>query len=202
MLEPVPCAIILAGGKSVRMGEDKALLSLDGMSFLEHIVTSMLELTNNIIVVVDRENRYTLPYGRMVVDIFPDVGPVGGIITGLMAAGPGTHYVVPCDMPDLNPNVMRLLGQAASPPLDAVVAEISGEEQPLCAVYRHTAMPKLLSYLENGKRTARGALAILHVMRIGEGVLRRIDPDLASFRNINTPEELTLLRQKKRELPS
>lgn len=201
MVESVSCAIILAGGKSERMGEDKALLSLDGMTFLEHVVTTMLELTNEIIVVVDREDRYTLPYGRMVVDVFPEVGPVGAIITGLMASGQGTHYVVPCDMPALNPNVLHLLSQAASPPLDAVVAEIDGTAQPLCAVYRHTAMPKLLAYLESGKRSARGALTTLHVMRIGEGVLRRIDPDLASFSNINTPEELALLRQKKWKQP-
>lgn len=57
-------------------------------------------------------------------------------------------------------------------------------------------MPKLLSYLESGKRSARGALATLHVRRIGEGVLRRLDPDLASFNNINTPEEFALLQER------
>lgn len=195
-METGNCAIILAGGKSERMQQDKALLSLDGMTFLEHIVTSMLALTNDIIVVVDIENKYSLPYGSMVVDVFPDSGPVGGIITGLMSAGQGTHYVVPCDMPAINTNLLHVLYQAAISPLDAVVAEIEGEAQPLCAVYRSTAMPKLLSYLESGKRSARGALATLHVRRIGEGVLRRLDPDLASFNNINTPEEFALLQER------
>lgn len=196
MAVSTPCAIILAGGKSQRMGQDKALLVYDGKTFLEHLVTALRPVTNEILVVVDRDYRYALSCGRIVVDAFPDTGPVGGIVTGLMAAGPGIHYVVPCDMPAINPQIFELFGQAMIPPLDAAVPQIGGQSQPLCGAYRHTAAPKLMAYLESGQRTARGALSVLNVKRIDEVILRRIDPDIGHLQNINTPEEFEEFRQR------
>jgi molybdenum cofactor guanylyltransferase len=197
MQEPTSYAILLAGGKSQRMGQDKALLVYEGRTFLEHVIAALLPLTDNILVVADRADKYALPHGHIIVDLFPDTGPVGGILTGLMAAGSGAHWVVPCDMPAVSPDVLQLLRQAAVPPLDAVVPEINGELEPLYAVYRDTTAPKLRHYLDGGQRSARGALKTLNVRRIGEDVLRRVDPNTASFMNVNTPEELALLHQKR-----
>ena len=213
--ESASCAILLAGGKSRRMGQDKALLVYEGRTFLEHVVAALLPLTAHILIVADRQDKYAsseslsfetlsfetssrkvLAQARVVVDKFPDSGPVGGIVTGLMAAGPGAHWVVPCDMPAVNPDVLRLLWQNAVPPFDAVVPEINEEPEPLYATYRDTALPNLRDYLDGGQRSARGALKTLNVKRIREDALRRIDPDAASFININTPEELALYRQQ------
>jgi molybdopterin-guanine dinucleotide biosynthesis protein A len=133
--------------------------------------------------------RYALPGVRVLGDLFPDTGPVGGILTGLTALGPGRHLVVACDMPALNPAVLRLLREAATPDWDAVVPEIGGRLEPLCAAYRDSAAPPLRRFLETGQRAARRALETLRVRRIGEEALRRIDPDLACFTNLNTPEE-------------
>lgn len=188
-------AIILAGGKSSRMGEDKALLPYNGMTLLEHVVSTVRTLAGDIVVVADAPEKYTLPCGRLVTDTFPDSGPVGGILTGLTTLGPGSHIVVACDMPALNVGVLQLLLKAATPEWDAIVPEINGQPEPLCAVYRHTAAPRLMSFLESGKRSAREALGALRVKRVGEGVLRRLDPTLSCFTNINTPEDFETLKR-------
>lgn len=182
-------AILLAGGKSVRMGEDKALLSFEGMTLLEHGATRLLPGGEEVVVVTDMPDRYSLPGVKMIADAMPHSGPVGGIVTGLGALGEGWHFVLACDMPFVRREVLDLLGDAATPEWDAVVPEIGGEAEPLCALYRHTALPKLRHYLEAGRRSARGALEALNVCFIGEEALRRADPDLISFTNINTPED-------------
>lgn len=185
-------AIVLAGGKSTRMGQDKALLPLNGMTLLETVVVTLLLVTDNILVVADHADKYSLPCARVIGDTFPECGPVGGIITGLMAMGAGSHIVVACDMPALNTNVLQLLQKAATPEWDAVVPEINGRAEPLHAVYRHNSAPKLLRFLETGGFSVRDALETMKVKRIGEGVLKRIDPYLLSLTNVNTPEEVTM----------
>lgn len=182
------------------MGQDKALLEVNGSAFLEQVLATAHSLSSDIVLVVDRADRYSgfldaFPDVRVVVDVFPDAGPVVGIVTGLQAAGSGAHWVVPCDMPLLNRDVLQRLRDACEPSCDAVVPEIDGEPEPLVAVYRDTALPKLRGYLESGRRSARRALAELRVKTIGEQVLRQLDPALTSFQNVNTPAELALLRQ-------
>jgi molybdopterin-guanine dinucleotide biosynthesis protein A len=184
------CGIILAGGQNRRMGQDKALLPYGGMTFLEHTVSMLLTMCSDIIVVADVPDKYELPCGQVVADIFPSSGPVGGILTGLTKAGDGWHYVVACDMPAIKRPVLELLRKAATADYDVVVPEVNNQLEPLCAVYRHTAVPKLLKFLERGGRAAQEGLKTLSVKRVGEGVLRRIDPEVSSFININTPEDL------------
>lgn len=196
MAEGETSAIILAGGQSQRMGQDKALLPMNGMTLLEHVVASLLMVAADIVVVADVPEKYALPCGRVLADTFPGSGPVGGILTGLTALGEGRHIVVACDMPALNVNVLQLLLKAHTPEWDAVVPEINGQPEPLCAVYAHTAAHRLLRFLESGGRAAREALSQLRVKRIGEGVLRRIDPELACFTNVNTPEDLARFQSR------
>lgn len=189
MVNKANYAIILAGGKSERMGLDKACLPHHGMTFLEHTITTLMTMTSQVVVVADRADKYPLPCGRVIADIYPDCGPVGGILTGLMYAGEGLHYVVACDMPHLNTNLLSLLMKADDPGTDVIVPEFGGQVQPLCGLYRHTAIPKLMKFLEDGGRAAREALNVLFIKKVGEGVLRRIDPSGLSFTNVNTPEE-------------
>ena len=192
------CAIILAGGKSSRMGADKALLEYDNKSFLEYVVAAVNPLARETLLVTDRADKYTLPNVRVVADLLSEAGPVAGIVTGLLAVGPGVHFVVPCDMPLVSGSVLQLLRTACTPEWDAAVPERNGEREPLYAVYRDTALPKLRHYLESGRRSARGALTDLRVRTVGEAELRRADPNLASFANVNTPQELAQFLQSRR----
>lgn len=171
------------------MGQDKAMLCHNGMTLLEHAVCALLPVVARVVVVAETPDQYALPCGKVIADAFPDCGPVGGILTGLMHLGHGSHVVLACDMPCVQESVLRLL-LSVSPEWDAVVPEIGGRFEPLCAVYRHTAAPKLMQFLEADGRAAHEAVGKLITKRIGEGVLRRIDPELKTFTNINTPEEL------------
>ncbi len=191
-------AIVLAGGQSSRMGQDKALLPYNGMTLLEHVVASLLLIATDIVVVAETANKYVLPCGRVLGDTFPGFGPVGGILTGLTVLGPGNHMVIACDMPSLHIPVLQLLLKACTNEWDAAVPEINGQTEPLCAVYSQSAAPRLLKFLENGGRSAREALALLRVKKVGEGVLRRLDPELTCFTNINTPEELEAFQSRQR----
>jgi len=183
-------AIVLAGGKSVRMGQDKALLLWNGRTLLEHCVANLREVTSEIVIVADRADRYALSGCRMAADLYPDAGPVGGIVTGLMTLGAGRHMVVACDMPFIRMELLRLMLDAATEEWDAVVPEVDGRSEPLCAVYCDTAVPPLQRFLEEGQRAAHRALLSLRTRRIGEEDLRCADPDLRSFTNLNTPDDL------------
>ena len=188
--------IILAGGKSARMGQDKALLPVDGQPLIEHVAAILRPLVNEIVVVADSPEKYTSSIGRIVADLLPGAGPVGGILTGLTALGEGSHIVVACDMPKLNARVLQFLLEKATSEWDAVVPEIGGRPEPLCAVYRHTAAPKLRAFLDTGQRAAYQALDVLQTRRIDEETMRHLDPEGQGFTNLNTPEDLERFRQQ------
>lgn len=183
-------AIVLAGGKSSRMGQDKALLPFNGMTLLEHVVASLTGMFPHIVVVADVADKYPISCGRVIGDIYPECGPLGGILTGLTHLGAGAHLVVACDMPYLHPSVIQLLFKAVTLEWDAIVPETGGHLEPLCAVYRHTAANRLMGFLEGGNYSVHEALKTLRTKRIGEGVLRRIDPELRCFTNWNTLEDM------------
>jgi molybdopterin-guanine dinucleotide biosynthesis protein A len=171
------------------MGQDKALLQIDGKTLLERAIAAVRPLAREIVIVADVADKYALPGCRVVGDKFPDAGPVGGIVTGLLTLDSGWHFVLACDMPFLQPSLLLLLLQQASEQHDAVIPFLNGRAEPLCALYRHTAAPKLQSFLEQGGRAAHRALELLEIRRLDETLLRRADPDLASFINVNTLQE-------------
>ena len=194
-------AIVLAGGRSERMGQDKALLRCKGLTLLETVVAALRPLAREIVIVADRADKYDLPDCRTVGDAYPQSGPLGGILTGMGALGTGHHLVVACDMPALQPAVLRLLLNSATPEWDVVVPEIAGRMEPLCAVYAETAIPALHAFLAGGGRALQRALAQVRTLRISEAQLRRHDPDLLTFTNLNTPDDLERLQRSEANLP-
>ncbi len=194
-------AIVLAGGRSERMGQDKALLRVCGRTLLETVVAMLEPLVREVIVVADRADRYALSAARVVGDDYPQTGPLGGILTGLRELGAGSHLVVACDMPTLQPALLQLLLDAASSEWDAVVPEVGGRPEPLCAVYCDTAAEPLRRFLESGRRAVHLALTQIRTRRIPEAELRRLDPDLLTFTNLNTPPDLERLQRSEANRP-
>ena len=193
-------AIVLAGGRSERMGQDKALLPRNGRTLLETVVQTLRPLVTEIVIVADRADRYAVPGCRVVGDAYPQTGPLGGILTGLQALGPGAHLAVACDMPALQPAALRLLLGSATSEWDAIVPEIDGRLEPLCAVYADTAIPALQRYLAAGGRALHRALETLRTLRVSEAELRRHDPLLLTFTNLNTPADLERLQRSEANL--
>ena len=183
--------IVLAGGKSTRMGTDKALLNLEGRTFLDTVIARIREVSEPIYVVTSPGRTYRLPKMVQVVhDIVADAGPLGGIVTGLMAAGPGHHLVVACDMPFVDPRVLRLLLQLVAGH-DAAVPIRNGRPEPTCAAYSHSALPHLHTLLDAQEWALHRALRGLDVVQVPEERLRAVDPELRSLANINTPDDLS-----------
>lgn len=119
-----------------------------------------------------------------------DTGPLGGIVTGLMALGAGAHLVVACDMPYVQPAVLELLRRSATPEWDAVVPLCAGQPEPLCALYGASATEKLRAALEGGMRSVRAALQNLRVLYLDEAQWEPFDPGHNGFTNWNTPQDI------------
>jgi molybdopterin-guanine dinucleotide biosynthesis protein A len=192
--------LILAGGRSARMGRDKAWLDLDGMPLVERVARQLLPLAGEILFsandpapFADLVARLPVP-GRVVRDIFADAGPLAGLHAGLAAASFETALAVATDMPFVAHGVVEeMVGLCDEP--DAVVPRLAaqgyGEPQPepLHAVYRKTCLPAIEAALAANRRRVVSFLPDVNVCYVDEPLLRAIDPDLTSFRNVNTPEE-------------
>ncbi len=183
-------AAILAGGKSSRMGQNKQTLEIDGRALLDRCVDALRPVAGRIIMIADAPGRAGLAGCEVFTDLYPDAGPVGGIVTALTALGEGFHIVVACDMPFLHTAVLHLLLDAADDEFDVVAPWLAAGPEPLCAVYRHTCIPALEEYLKSGRRSARRALDVLRTRRVDESDLRHADPSLSTFINLNTPDDL------------
>lgn len=153
--------IILAGGKSRRFGRDKALAKLAGRSLLSRAINLLAVRCDEIIIVgrtdVEVEAFPKTATIRAVADILPDIGPVGGLLTGLTVSNSESNIVLAVDMPfatvDLLDELLAAIDQA-----DAAVPITDGRPQPLCAVYRQRCLPVLENYASNGGRAVYGFL--------------------------------------------
>ncbi len=190
--------ILLAGGLATRMGLDKAILPFGESTLLVHAAQTLAQVSAPVAVVTDRRDRYMLPDEILIlVDAYPNAGPLGGIITALAALPEGYHLATACDMPRLKAEILRLLLREAQG-YDAAVPEIAGRLEPLCAVYHSRCLPPLMEQFDSGERALHRSLRKLKLRRVEEEKLRTADPDLSSFTNINTPEEYRRLIGRER----
>lgn len=180
--------VILAGGRSTRMGSDKALLPYQGGRFIEAIQRRMEELFEEVIVVTAEPGRYEFLPCRRVTDLFPGMGALGGIHAALRHSGSERIFVVGCDMPHLKPDLIRHLCSLAEE-TDVVVPEGEGGLEPLHAVYRKSVLPVVEEVLRDGQCRVVSFFDRVRVRRVPLAEVERIDPGLCAFRNINTPEE-------------
>lgn len=185
-------AAILAGGKNVRMGKkNKAFLEIEGQSFLARTLGSLRPIFDEIMVI----GHDVEVYGRFGVPVHPDLRPgngsLGGILTALTRSSREKTFCVACDMPFLRPAIVRLLVEKSAAGWEAVLPRLSMGAEPLCAVYSSSLIPVIEGLLENGERRVRRALDESRTCYVDEDELRLLDPDLLTFVNINTPDDLT-----------
>lgn len=188
-------AIILAGGKSSRMGQPKALLPFDGEPLIVHIVRTMQRMFDEILVVAaPGQDLPSMPVTQ-VHDSVAYQGPVGGICYGLQAADGDVCFVTSCDSAFLNTDLIAHLVSEISG-YDVVVPHWQGRFQPMHAVYRKSVMPFLEAQLANGQLRPVSLFDKVRTRRVEEDEIRRFDPDGTSFFNMNTPEDYaTALRR-------
>ncbi len=191
-----PAGIILAGGRSQRMGTNKALLPLPGQAsqtFLTHLVSTLAPVCAEVLVVARDPAQFphlVLPGTRVVFDEKPGGGPLMGLYSGLKAMQAATALVVAVDMPFVEPALLTFLLDCYEQDT-LVVPVIEDVPQVLLALYPRTVLPLIETLLEQGKRAPRALLEVAPVRYIEEERLRQVDPQVRSFVGINTPEDLS-----------
>jgi molybdopterin-guanine dinucleotide biosynthesis protein A len=179
--------VILAGGLSRRMGRDKAALPVGDGTLIEHLARRLAPVVDETIV-AGGSGWGNLPGVRTVDDRYAGLGPLAGIHTGLRAARYRYVWVVGCDLPDADPGMAALLTGLAGD-YDAVVPQIDGEPQGVCALYDRALATRIEDLLAAGERRVKMVLAASNVRYVTPDELRVVDPELRSFRNINTPAD-------------
>jgi molybdopterin-guanine dinucleotide biosynthesis protein A len=181
-------AIVLAGGKSSRMGTPKALLLFDGEPLIVHLVTTLRRVFAEVVVVAaPGQDLPSMPV-TLVRDEVAYQGPVGGICYGLRASGEDVSFVTACDSAFLSTRLIsHLLSQTAQH--DVVVPHWQGRLQPLHAVYRRSVLPLLEGQLARNELRPVFLFDKVRTRRIDEEEIRLFDPEGLSFFNMNTPED-------------
>lgn len=189
--------IVLAGGKSLRLGRDKVLETIGNRSLLEQVVSCVSSLTSNIIVVTGREQtvlQFT-DYSKLkiVTDIYPGKGPLGGIFTGLAVSDSFCNLVVASDMPFLNQGLLHYMMQLSAD-FDLVVPRVGNLVEPLHAVYTKSCLAPIENMIKQRKLSVYKLLRLARVRYVEAEEIERFDPKHLSFFNINTEADLEIAR--------
>jgi molybdenum cofactor guanylyltransferase len=180
---------VLVGGRSSRMGRDKALLELNGTTLLTRATMLLAPLTACVSLVGDPAQSGNLGVPCLA-DRWPGAGPLGGVATALGAARRPWSMVLACDMPYLTGDWLAWLAERANQSSqDVVIPETARGFEPLCAVYRSECAATLTAALGRGVRKITDALASLAMDRVPEKDWKQFSPEGLLFRNLNTWED-------------
>lgn len=182
-------AVVLAGGRSRRMGVDKATAPFCGRRMID-VVLDRLSVISDRVVVVAKPGGDLDVQAQLLEDEQPFAGPLPALLAGLRAGGADRNVAVACDMPFLEPKLLVEICNRLDDDVDAVVPMTADGPQPLHAAYGSCAIEPLLTTLAAGERSLIGALDRLRVRWFSEDEWRSLDPDGRSFWNVNTPGEL------------
>jgi molybdenum cofactor guanylyltransferase len=185
--------VILAGGRASRMGgRDKAFAAVDGEPIAVRTVRLFQGLFEQVIVSTNRPERFQGFGVETVADLRPGSGPLAGIEAAMLASRHPWLFVVACDMPGLDADVIRWL-LARPRTADAVVPRWDADVEPLHALYGVHTLPAVRACLGTGRQALRDFLPAIRVDYVGEDELRALRGAARSLLNVNTPEELAAL---------
>ena len=191
--------VILAGGTSRRMGQNKALIQLGDDSLIGHVIRHIRLVADELLLITNTPNEYAHLGLPMQSDIVPNTGALGGIYTGLMSASHDVVLCVACDSPFLQPKLLSYLVSVLGD-YDAVMpytykAPFSNNEgaqitlQTLCAVYSKRCLPIIELMLQESELRVHALAERAYVQRVSPEVWQTFDSEGMSFFNINTPED-------------
>ncbi len=185
--------VILAGGKGSRLGREKAWVSLNGQNLVERVASRLRCLDGKLVVVyAPLQKKPSLDLDiqpQIVVDVYPGKGPLVGIYSGLKACKADAVFVTACDMPFVNPELVRFLFDLL-PGYDAVVPLQNGLTEPLHAVYSSSCLSVMEELIESGERKVESLFDVIKVRYVEKDELEAVDKGCFSFFNINTRKDL------------
>lgn len=182
--------IILAGGKSSRMGRDKAFLAMGDKTLFEVVMDKMLKFFKEVMAVVAEPSLYEKYNKKILIkkDIIPESGPLGGLYTGLLSSSNRDNFLIACDMPFLNPNLLTYMAKNIKNS-DAVVAEYNKRQHPLFGFYSKSCVSAAKLQISKGNFKMRDFLGKVKAEIVGESEVKEFDSKGLSFININTYDE-------------
>jgi molybdopterin-guanine dinucleotide biosynthesis protein A len=186
--------VVLAGGRSTRYGKNKALVKVKGVPLIERALHAMASIFDHVVVITNTPDEYAYLQVPMFQDIIKGLGPLGGIYTGLKVIPDQAGFFVACDMPSLNPYLIRHM-VAIRDDFDVVVPRISGWIEALHGLYTKRCGGSIERLIQSGTFQIFRFFGAVSVRFVDGDEVRRWDPDLRSFFNINTPDELRRLEQ-------
>lgn len=184
--------VLIAGGKSRRMGHDKRFLQVGGRSVFDQTLSLLMKtFAETIVVLAEPIESLDVRGCRVVYDAIPGAGSLGGLYTGLISATQARIFAVACDMPFLDVGVVRFM-VSCDDVADVVVAELGGRFQPMHAVYSKRCVPFLRAMAECKDLKIHKLFLTkeLRVTVLGESEFFPLGAGGRSFQNINTPQDL------------
>ena len=187
------CAVILAGGQSRRMGFNKALVDIGGLSLIQMVINRILPVTDQILISSNDCDSYKFLNYPIVTDFYEGRGPLAGFHAAMQQKICSLYIILACDLPNLQTSFLRNL-IAYAEGFDAVIPRSQdGLVHPLCAVYRRTCFPSVEKALE------RGASKVIETFLDDSLSIKWVSPDEGPYQeadlaNINTPEDLQQFR--------
>jgi molybdopterin-guanine dinucleotide biosynthesis protein A len=194
--------ILLAGGKSRRMGEDKRYLAVGEQTLLERGLAELLSIFCEVLVVIAQDSPPLRIDARVVRDLVPDCGSLGGLYTGLTQATTPYIFVAACDMPFLNQTVIAQFTNRRAT-ADIVIAKLDDRLHPMHALYSKRCLPALEQMIRARQLKIQEIVSqsSLRVRYVTEADLLTIDPSWHSFYNVNTMADLEAARSLLHRIP-
>ena len=185
---------VLAGGKSSRMGRDKALIEVQGRTLIEHVLTRLPQnpAPSETMVITNRPDDYAHLHIPAYPDMLPGKGPLGGIYTAITHSTHTITLVLACDMPLVSTALLAymLALHTAEPGYDVIVPRVQNHPQGLCAIYGKNCLEPIRRDLEHDLLRVIGFYNTVRVRYLDEPEYGPYDPNRTTFINVNTPDDL------------
>jgi molybdopterin-guanine dinucleotide biosynthesis protein A len=185
---------ILAGGHSRRMGQEKAFLPVGGQPVIQRVLWSIADLSDDLLIVTNTPDMYRHLGQRMVSDVYPGKGALGGVYTAIIAALHPHCLVVACDMPFLNTDLLSHL-MTLSAGFDVVIPLIQEFPETMHAIYGKACLEPIEMRLSANQLKIIDFFEDVRVQYVSREEVARYDPTFRSFLNMNTPDDWRKLQR-------
>lgn len=184
-------AIILAGGKSSRMGFDKQFLQIDNRRIMDDVIYKLEKEFDEIIIVTNKPEEYSDYKHKIVKDIIVGKGPLSGIHVGLKESSSNYAFVVACDMPSVNIGYIKHMKEAMEgKDYDGCITYLGSHIEPFHGFYNKKIIIEIEKYIENNMRSVTKLISKLNFLKISEEEARKFSPNWNIFLNLNTEEDI------------
>jgi molybdopterin-guanine dinucleotide biosynthesis protein A len=199
-VEVFKTAVILAGGKSSRMGFDKQFLRINEVRIMEKLIHELSKEFEDIIIVTNKPEEYKKDGVRIISDEIKEFGPLSGIHVGIKQSKSRYVYFIACDMPNVNLDYIRYMKKViTNSKANACIAKREGKLEPFNAFYSVDILPEVEKLITLNRRSIAGLIDIIESIFIEENVLKKYDYSFDMFMNLNSKEDLEIYNKKNKQ---